>query len=104
MRGSGADSDTRLCVMNISPHDVHLFPASCSETSTIGGGVKMCCPPDTLLSREASAAWETGKSGIYARVERRGSSTLYVGDRGGVVGGAFVMRVGNDKSKWCGDH
>lgn len=85
-----------VCVLPVFAGHAKLFPSACTATPlSQPNEVKICCPPDTLLSADASAAWEAGKSGIHARVEPLHNGTLYVGDRGGVLGGALVAEVRN---------
>ena len=83
-----------MCVLPLYAGHVSMFPSACTATPLAQPSeVKMCCPADVLLSAEASAAWENCKAGIYTRVKHMGDSTLYVGDRGHVKGGAFVAKI-----------
>lgn len=93
-------SQLDVCVLPIYAGHASLFPAACKATPLAQPNeIKMCCPADVLFSAEASAVWENGKAGIHSRVERMGNSTLYVGDRGNVLGGAFVAEIEKPK---CG--
>ena len=94
-------SQPEVCVLPIYAGHASKFPAACKSTPlNQPNEVKMCCPADTLLSAEASSVWENGKAGIYVRVQQTGDSTLYIGDRGHVKGGAFVAEL--DKPAHCG--
>ena len=106
MRSSSTDT---VCVMPIYAGHADLFPSACKATPLMQPNeVKICCPPDVLLTPDASSVWETGKSGIHARVVGAGkaSSTMYVGDRGNVIGGAFVADIENpQRQRGCAcDH
>ena len=85
------DSRPEVCVLPIYAGHASKFPAACKATRLAQPNeIKMCCPADALLSAEASSVWENGKAGIHVRVEQMGDSTLYIGDRGHVKGGALV--------------
>ena len=89
-----------VCVLPIYAGHAPLFPAACKATPlSQPNEIKMCCPADVWFSAEASAVWENGKAGIHTRVEKTGTSTIYVGDWGSVRGGAFVAEMETPK---CG--
>lgn len=100
---NGRMTADKVCVMPIYEGHADLFPSACKATPLDQPGmVKMCCPSDALLTPDASAVWETGKSGIHARVHGAGgSTTTYVGDRGSVLGGGFVAEIRGSKDD-CG--
>ena len=85
-----------VCVLPVFEGHANLFPKACKATKLHQPNeVKICCPSDVLLTPDASAVWETGKSGIHARVDTLQTGTLYVGDRGNVLGGGILLNQPN---------
>lgn len=91
---SGDSPDSMYCVMPVFAGHAALFNDRCKATDLLQPNeVKMCCPADALLTPEASAVWESAKSGMYVHVESLGQSRMYVGDRGNIKGGALIMNL-----------